>query len=128
VRRSLPEGEHRIVDAFPHVWECSELLSADGITTLHGGAERFHVTPLQRADEFGPGFESRLARDGQLRIGQLERTRRSAGVAADRAKASQRGGIAVTRGADQIFGELALLFEIGHGRPPSTIARVRIMG
>ena len=99
--------------------------------------ERLDVAFLQVGHELRPRFEAALAGDGELRIGKLERSRRSGGIGANRLDARERRGVAVTRSANQILGELALLFEVGgnrgrvwrgHGRPPSTHARVRIVG
>ena len=62
--------------------------------------------------ELRPRLEAGLAGHGELRVGELERPRRRGGVGADRADARERRRIAVTRGAEQILGELVLLFEI----------------
>jgi hypothetical protein len=81
-------------------------------------------------DELRPRVEAAFPRDGQLGIGQLEPPRGLGDVRADCPQAGERGRIAVAGRANQILGELALLFEvegsrrvrIGHGGPPSQIA------
>ncbi|MEP6914810.1 MAG: hypothetical protein ABJC89_04160 [Acidobacteriota bacterium] len=136
VRGPLAEGEHRIVDSFPDVCRGEELLRAGQVAAIDCVAECLDVACLEIGDEFRPGFEARLTGHGELPIGQFEGSRRGR-VGANRADARERGGIAVTRRTDQILGELALLFEVGgnrgrvrrgHRRPPSSGARVRIMG
>src|SRR5262249_47249665 len=119
VRGPLAERERRVVDALPDVSERDELLRANHVAALDGGTERFDVAFLQRRHELRPRVESCLSRYGELRIGELERSRGSAGIGANRTETRERRRVTVTRVANQIFGELALLFEIGHGRPPS---------
>ena len=137
VRRPLAEGEHRIVDPFPDVRRRQEPLTAGNVAATHRVAERLDVAFLEVGDELRPRFETRFARDGKLRIGKMERSRRSGGVEPNCLDARERRGVAVTRCTNQILRELALLFEVdgkggrvqrGHERPPSTGARVRIMG
>jgi hypothetical protein len=73
-------------------------------------------------DELRPRVEAAFPGDGQLGIGQLERARGVCNVRADGLQAAESGQIAVAGRANQLLGELALLFEVngnGHGRPPS---------
>lgn len=105
------------------------------VAMRHGIAKRLDVAVLQVLDKRRPRVEAGFARDGKLRIRELKRTR-DAGIRANGFHAGKSRGIAGLGVAQQILGELVLLFEIDgnaqtlfrHGRPPSTIARVRIMG
>ena len=137
MRGALAEVEHRIVDACAHVVQRDELLRAWDVLAAHRRAERLDVALLEVGHELRPRREAGLAGDGELGVGERERSRGLAGVGSHRADAGERGGIAVASRLDQILGELVLLFEIGgdgsgvrrgHGRPPSQCARVRIMG
>jgi hypothetical protein len=114
----LTEVEHRIVHPGANVRQRQQRLRTWQVASAHGVGERLHVALLQRGDEPRPGFEAALTRDGQLRVGELQRPAGRAGVAPRGADARERAGVAVARGAQQILGELVLLFEI-RGRPPS---------
>ena len=95
VRGPLAEGEHRIVDPFPDVCQREEPLRAGNIAAMHGIAERLDVAFLEVGHERRPGCEARLTGYGKLRIGELEGSRRSAGVGANRPDARERRRIAV---------------------------------
>ena len=86
-------------------------------------------------DERRPRVEAGIARDRMVRVRKLKRPC-DAGIRADGLQASEGRGIAASGIAQQILGQLVLLFEvrgnarvlIRHGRPPSKSARVRIRG
>ena len=113
MRGALAEVEHRIVDARAHVVQRDELLRARDVLAAHRLAERLDVALLEVGDELRPRREAGLAGDGELGVGERERSRGLAGVRSHRADAGERGGIAVASRLDQILGELVLLFEIG---------------
>ena len=114
MRGALAEVEHRIVDPRPHVGEREELLRArECRRAAHRLAERLDVALLEVGHELRPRGEAGLAGEGELGVGERERSRRLAGVRAHRADARERGRVAVARGPKQILGELVLLFEIG---------------
>ena len=134
---TLAEGKHRVVDAFPDVHGCEELSRARNVAAPDGIAERLDVAFLEFGHELRPRLKASLAGDGELRIGELERPQCRCGVRSHRVETCERRSVAGTRRANQILCELALLFEAaenrgtvrsGHGRPPSILARVRIMG
>ena len=131
VRGTLAEGEHRRVDLLLDVRGGEELSHERHVTAGDGVAKRRSVPLVEVRDELRPRVEAAFSGDGQLGIGQLERAGAVRNVRADGLQAAEGGQIAVAGRANQLLGELALLFEVnrnGHGRPPSKIARVRIMG
>jgi hypothetical protein len=85
----LAEVEHRIVDALPYVRGCQELLCATTVAAAHGVTERVDVAFLEVDHKLRPGVEASLAGDGELRIGQRQRSRRS-GPRANRPDARER--------------------------------------
>jgi len=101
------------------------LSHASRVAILHGFGKDSEVAFVKIGDEFGPRLEAAFAGHGELRVGELQWARRGAAIGADGLDAPERVRIAVARRAEQILGELVLLFEIGHGRPPSLHARVR---
>jgi hypothetical protein len=112
-------------------------LGAGNVTIVHRVMKHLDVAVLEVGDELRPRLEASFPGDGQLCDGQLDRSPRAGGIRVNRADACERRWIAVTYGAEQILGELALLFEIGrngeragsgHKTTPSMNARVRIMG
>lgn len=114
----------------------AELSHTRHVTAADGVVKRMDVALANVGDELRPRVEAAISRDRQLGIRQHERTRRIADVRTDGLQASEGGPIAGAGGANQLLGELALVFEVdgsgrirtGHGRPPSQSARVRIMG
>ncbi len=85
------------------------------VPATHGVAERFQVAFLEASDELRPRREAHLARDGELRVGELELAGRLSGVGADRAQARESVGGASARITQEILGELALLVEVKRG-------------
>ena len=94
MRGALAEVEHRIVDARAHVVERDELLRARDVLATHRLAERLDVALLEVGHELRPRGEAGLAGDGELGVGERERSRGLAGVRSHRADAGDRGGIA----------------------------------
>ena len=84
------------------------------VAATHRVAERLDVALLEVGDELRPRLEAGLAGDGELRVGELRAV--ASGSPASERTARMRAsaaGVAVARGANQILGELVLLFEIG---------------
>ena len=136
VRRPLAEVEHGIVDSLPHVRRCEELLRARDVSRANGVAERLDVAFLEVGYQLRPRREAGFPGDRKLGVGKRKRAQGSR-RRAYRVDAGERRRVTGARGADQILGKLALVFDAGtkgeqgwrgHGRPPSSRARVRIMG
>ncbi len=113
VRRPSAEVELRLVDPRPHVLQREELFHAGYVAGADGLPEGRDVARFELGDELRPRGEAGLAGDGELCVGELERTRRLGGVRAHGPDAGEGAGVTLASGPDQILGQLVLLFEVG---------------
>ncbi len=126
VRGTLAEREHRCVDLFLDMRQSEQPRHDGHVAARHRITERLDVPTLQVLDQHRPRVEAGVAGNRELRVSELKRPR-DASVRADGCQAPEGGRIAAPGLAQQILGELVLLFEVGgnvrmlvgHRRPPS---------
>jgi hypothetical protein len=73
VRGTLTEREHRRVDMFLDMRQSEEPPDRGDVAVRHRIAERLDVALLQMLNEHRPGCETGFARDGELRVRELQR-------------------------------------------------------